>query len=648
MRSVTSFFNPTLFRKNLSRFWPLWALYGTIWLFMMPVAQFVQLHNRYSPYTRLDIQRDVLGMGLGGGLTLALFAGVLLAMALFSYLCTARSVGLMHTLPIRREAVFCTNYLSGLFMLFSTHGIIFLLTVAVEASGGVGIVWKELLLWLLLTCGFSLFFFSMATFCAMFAGQVLAIAAFYAIFNVLAVGVDALVRSFAGMFLYGSANGGLSDWVTWLSPVVRMVDSMQVQDIYNSTVFQGNTIGYTVTGLSTLLIYMVVALVLTALAFLVYRSRRSESAGDTVAISWAKPLFRYGVTFCTALSLGQGLYVLLWQQFQPSWKASLPGMLFCMLLTGLVGYYGAEMLLRKSFRVLKGSLKNVAAVTVAIALLGCAMAFDITGFQRRVPTADSIESVNFYADNNIRGDLTDADSAQLELVLALHQAAVENKDATLAAQQEMSANEAWNTTSFSVNYFLKNGSSLRRYYTLCPAEVDRAVDGSVTAALLALVGDPTLQKNSLLYADQIERISSGDVNFKNTAVSMDTATAEEIYAALLRDAEKGRLAPNLFVQWTEDGYWNAIHFYYLGKEFGDNPLSVEKRMNGFDVTINPRCTETLAALKKAGIVTEESPLTTMTEWSRENDGSGYGENSYADTPIEAIPEEPVTTTAVVG
>ena len=35
MRSATSYFNFTLFRKNLSRFWPIWGLYGLIWLVLL-------------------------------------------------------------------------------------------------------------------------------------------------------------------------------------------------------------------------------------------------------------------------------------------------------------------------------------------------------------------------------------------------------------------------------------------------------------------------------------------------------------------------------------------------------------------------------------------------------------------------------------
>ena len=37
MRSGTSFFNSTLYRKTMTRFWPLWALYGVIWAFLIPL-----------------------------------------------------------------------------------------------------------------------------------------------------------------------------------------------------------------------------------------------------------------------------------------------------------------------------------------------------------------------------------------------------------------------------------------------------------------------------------------------------------------------------------------------------------------------------------------------------------------------------------
>ena len=38
MRSTTSCFNATLYRKTMCRFWPLWGLYALMWLFMVPLS----------------------------------------------------------------------------------------------------------------------------------------------------------------------------------------------------------------------------------------------------------------------------------------------------------------------------------------------------------------------------------------------------------------------------------------------------------------------------------------------------------------------------------------------------------------------------------------------------------------------------------
>ena len=38
MGSGTSYFNTTLFCKNLARFWPIWGLYALIWVVLLPAG----------------------------------------------------------------------------------------------------------------------------------------------------------------------------------------------------------------------------------------------------------------------------------------------------------------------------------------------------------------------------------------------------------------------------------------------------------------------------------------------------------------------------------------------------------------------------------------------------------------------------------
>ena len=48
MASATSCFNATYWRKTMARFWPLWSLYGVIWLFVIPL----NLLNNYFDMLR--------------------------------------------------------------------------------------------------------------------------------------------------------------------------------------------------------------------------------------------------------------------------------------------------------------------------------------------------------------------------------------------------------------------------------------------------------------------------------------------------------------------------------------------------------------------------------------------------------------------
>ena len=133
MRSKTWFFNSTLFRKNLTRFWPIWALYGAIWTLLLPANVFItHMEGLRSGIVQLDqlrriADRHVLTYTAEVGVLLAFAFGLLAAMAVFSYLYNPRSAGLMHTLPIRREGLFLTNWLSGYCFLLFPHPLLLLI-----------------------------------------------------------------------------------------------------------------------------------------------------------------------------------------------------------------------------------------------------------------------------------------------------------------------------------------------------------------------------------------------------------------------------------------------------------------------------------------------------------------------------------------
>ena len=89
MVSGTSYFNPALYRKTVSRFWPLWAAWGLLWMLLLPLL----MVNRYFENLRWsggvleEAQRSLLenAVSVNGflqmGVIFAAIFGVLAAMA---------------------------------------------------------------------------------------------------------------------------------------------------------------------------------------------------------------------------------------------------------------------------------------------------------------------------------------------------------------------------------------------------------------------------------------------------------------------------------------------------------------------------------------------------------------------------------------
>ena len=53
MKSKTSCFNKTIFRKNMTRFWPVWAVYLAYLFFNMTIRMFLNTRN-YMNFQQLD------------------------------------------------------------------------------------------------------------------------------------------------------------------------------------------------------------------------------------------------------------------------------------------------------------------------------------------------------------------------------------------------------------------------------------------------------------------------------------------------------------------------------------------------------------------------------------------------------------------
>ncbi len=302
MQSATSFFNRALFRKNLQRFWPLWFGYTLLWLLILPLTLLNQLAqaswiSHAGWHIAKEISHDVLGIGAYGGLAMAAIFGIFFAMAMFSYLTAPRATQGFHSMPVRRETLYATNYLAGLVCMVSS------IVLAFALAGVTAALFDALDLAAFGTACLAavlsvLFFYSFAVLCMMFTGQILAAPVFYGILNFLAVGMEYLVRNFAGTFLYGYSGYMAPETFTILSPVWKLAQALSVRAAPDVDLLSDGTRqivssgGYVLYGMEWLGIYAAVGVVVALLGLLVYRKRPSEATGSIVTVAWARPIFK--------------------------------------------------------------------------------------------------------------------------------------------------------------------------------------------------------------------------------------------------------------------------------------------------------------------------------------------------------------------
>ena len=654
MRSGTSFFNAALFRKTFLRFWPIWALYTAGWTLVLPLRLWADAMRRSAwtaPELSEHLQNAVNGIPglLEPGVPLAAGAGLVCAMAVFSYLYSSRSACMMHALPLRREALFLTQYLAGLSFLLLPQLAVFALTAATEAALGCLALWP-LVQWLLVQSGLCLFFYSFAVFCAMFTGHLAALPVFYGVLNILAFVMTSLTEAECSLFLYGfqSFPSPVWEFADYLSPPIALSRAV-------SLTYQNEIPSLYQPGLVA--VYAAVGAALAIAALLLYRSRHIESAGDVVAVKLVRPLFKYGVALCAGLTGGMFTYELL------SGLSDLT-LMGWILFWGLAGYFAAEMLLRKSFRVL-AAWKGAVPLAAVIVLLSLSVHYDWYGFEDRVPQADQVTAVTLnglhsapYDDGQGRG-LTLEDPEQIALVLQLHRAALaleeENREEESDPQgyteylyEESDPQGYTEYLYLDLHYELADGTALERGYSALPiVESDRGVEGTLTWAAGQLLSDREnmeqlygfhdIEATCRLVAAYLEDVWNTQTRQYET-VYIDGST-EKLWQAMKQDFAEGTIGVRyLFdnsVERMENTCATDLYFdYEAPPKPGD--VGISSYGSSFSITLTPQASHTLALLHELKVLDETHLALTNREAEalELGEGGAYAPSTQAEAVIE--------------
>lgn len=541
MRSVTSFFNPALARSDLRRHWPVLFLYTAIWMVALPVQLYLRHIAEGASYGTRTVSEVCQGTYSMGVIMAFVFGGVL-AMALYSYLMNGRSVGLIHSLPLKRQTLFFTQLLTGFAMLTAGNLLVVLVSLLVCGEPG------PLLVWLAVVTLAEIFF----PLCAMLTGWLLAVPVLYVGINFLVMAVMQLIHWLAELFIFGYQEGDFGSFTLWCTPVVQLV-----RRLTDSQGVIAEYVGYPIVsadlsplengGWQALGIYAAVAVAIIALACMLCIRRRSELSGDVAAFPWMRPVLRYGVGCIGGLALGMILYSVTFGLARTNdIRAYLPGMLLCVVLMTLVCSFGMSMLLGKSLKIFRRTWKGTVLLAALLAAVCVCVRMDVAGVERRVPKTSEIESISVQCRYVQSFTATSEDTETIEAIRAIHRAVLDQmKDGDVDLDGTPLIEDGqyiW----IRLKYTLTDGSALERAYNV-PVRRASALYTAINQMLSTpqvrqeLVISGTADADSAPLGGTIYSLDTGD--FRNlTAVE-----AQMLYQAAQQDAAQGRVISDILL-----------------------------------------------------------------------------------------------------
>ena len=451
-------FSCPLFKENLKRFWGFSAVVFMAYFLTTNFVVLVQSQHLYA-----DTVRGLVSLKSPGYIAFDVIAPVVSAVIMFSYLSKVNSTTAMHTMPFSRKSLFITNYISGLALVWipliinSLVSIVLNFTVIDNASkifGADGNIHNLISVKLiLLALGWNaicvLFTYSISVLAGMFSGNSIIHLLTAGAMNFILPVLYLVCQGYAELFLYGyTESDSMWNFVSRLHPVFLGL---------------GNTVSY-LTGLRvnvvsirllTWIVYTAVAVVIAVLAFIFYKKRKLEKAGDSYVFNFVKYIIAFIFTFVPATGLGMML-------------AYDSNLWLGLAIGGVVGFIIGWMIINKSFKIfnLKDIITFLACALLSLAII-LGFKFDIFGYENRIPKASDVEFVTYkssYVGNTYWNEEV-KNEENINNLMGAHKNIIDAHEDT----------DSWDSSidgqSFHISYYLKNGSTIARSYYDVPTEL---------------------------------------------------------------------------------------------------------------------------------------------------------------------------------
>lgn len=618
MRSKKSFFNGTVFKKNMTRFAPAWLLY-TLCLILGTLL----IYSNGGTAKQWHFAANMTEMPQVMGVINLLYAPIV-AMLLFGDLYNSRMCNALHAMPIRRESWYFTNILSGLAFAAVPMLVMSLLSTLLCTGSIIQNAWQ--IPWLIFAASMLEFvcFFGIALLCVMCAGNRLTMALLYGLVNAGAFILYWLIDTVYTPMLYGVITpDALAETLT---PIANMVDNAFLKTehvLYDLRQLFGEKLEGAVSAFEivtenwvTLLLWAWVGIGFALAGLVLYRKRDLECAGDALAFRMLEPAFQVLGAVVAAAAAQFLLYMFMGQQTSN----------YLFLFSGLlVGWFACRMLIERSTRVFRlRSWLGLAGLTAVLAVSLVCTHMDIFGIETWQPKLEDIQSVTLTGTGNYK--LTDEEDIQK--ILNMQSEALDSRledsgtyiqdengqwvlfydnNVTVEEREEYAKIESRKVFSTSITYTLNNGKIIRRSYNIW-ADGQAGDDAREILSRWEIVnddwvyvnGNPTeqrvldlvLQNPEALYIESI----SGSIE------KPDREMLEGLIAAIQADCEAGNMAQGSTLH---TGHFRRENPDAVGGYYYRNYIQVNITGNnyGWYLNIYADCEHTLNWLREQNLLT---------------------------------------------
>lgn len=436
MPSKTSLFKKEMILQVTRSVGWISAIYFLGLFFALPLRIMMEYTGDNQQY--LTPVRSLFNFEFGIQLIMFLAVPVILAVFLYRFMHVKQAADLMHSLPLKRGKIYHFYTLMGLVFLLVPVLLIAFITLVVHSLYDLNIYFQmtDIAAWAGTVALFNAIFYMAGVFIAMVTGISAVQGVLTYILLLFPAGFSLIVVYNLGMMLYGFPSDYIQTRnIENLTPITHLV-RMESHDL----------------SMKAILLYTIILIFLYILSLLIYKKRKIESASEAIAFHSLKRIFKYGVAFCTML-LGGMYFEAMQNQF--GW------LLFGYALGGTIGYFAAEMVLQKSWRVF-GSVRGLAVFAAAMVVFVLVIQ-SLAPYERRVPVLDEIKNVTLsnavysYADGGFMPKPL-KQKENIKAVRNLHDEIIKNEKIN---EVDMESSE------FALFiYELNNGSKIIRQYSI--------------------------------------------------------------------------------------------------------------------------------------------------------------------------------------